>query len=218
MRTQLAAALLTLAFPAAAAESLNVADVLDPAELSFAAQTEGVRPAIPGAVVPDSAHEHGVDVIDDPRGADERPSDVEPRFDAAGTRDTVGRWSRRAFSVLAAARGAAGGPWRGIFSAVSGALSRSQVSWPAPGRDFQACGESTLAFVFRGGSTIHLCARVAHGRVSDKAAAQILIHEAAHVQGYYNECEATRVEVNAMTLSGEGLAFRNDYMPRCGIN
>lgn len=41
--------------------------------------------------------------------------------------------------------------------------------------------------------------------------------EGAHLDNYGDECDATKIEVYAMRTSGVGLAFKNGYWVRCGI-
>ena len=158
------------------------------------------------------------DVLTDPTSADEVRS-ATMQFDRQSmefTSDVKGGISK-SHSILSSARTKSSGKWPGIFSNVQGKLGRTTVTWPSRGQNFKACGANVLAFVIRGVNKIHLCAQVAHGNPSVNYMAQILIHESAHLALYWDECDATRVEVNAMRSSGAGLAFRNGYMTRCGI-
>ena len=98
-------------------------------------------------------------------------------------------------------------------------LKASQVIYPKPGHDFGGCKENILAFVMFHGCVpehnIYLCHRVLQSSVH--AVGQTISHESAHTTGFFNECDATKIEVATMRLSGRGLAFRNGYMDRCGL-
>ena len=103
---------------------------------------------------------------------------------------------------------------------VLGSLNGSKITYPKPGYDFRACEGGMLAFVYFHGNSpehnIYLCSLVLNRGVT--VVAQTLAHESGHVNGFRNECDATRIEVTAMRFSGRDLAFRNGYMSSCGIN
>ncbi len=105
-----------------------------------------------------------------------------------------------------------------LFRMVEAALKAAKINAPARGKDLKGCQEdlSILAFVkVKSPKTIHLCSRAV--KTNKKQLAQVLIHESAHVIGIHDECEATRVEVAAMRLSGATLAFENGYMEHCNL-
>lgn len=95
-------------------------------------------------------------------------------------------------------------------------LDKTAILVAPEGTEFTRCTENTLAYVMPAISrSIHLC-RLALAQ-SEKAIAQTLIHEVAHLIGYMNECDATILEVTAMRTSGRGLAYENGYMAQCGL-
>jgi hypothetical protein len=105
---------------------------------------------------------------------------------------------------------------KAVFNTMAIILDTVPVLIAPDGREFTRCGETTLAYVVPGLSrSIHLCKLVL--AESHNSIAQTLIHEAAHLAGYMNECDATILEVAAMKSSGVGLAYRNGYMDRCGL-
>ena len=109
-----------------------------------------------------------------------------------------------------------------FFNEIAGILAYSPIVWPEPDiEEFDLCMEDSgiLAFVVPDFSeNIFLCGRlVSLPDLSLKALGQILIHESVHLAGYRDECAATLIEVRAMQRSGQGLAFRNGYMDKCGI-
>lgn len=122
---------------------------------------------------------------------------------------------RDAVTILRAAAIKAPKSLKTTFVQMANILNRADVRIPPAGYDFNRCGETTLAYVVpRVSKTIFLCRLVLSG--SSIEITQTLIHEAAHLVGYLNECHATAMEVAAMRLSGVGLAYRNGYMDRCG--
>lgn len=158
------------------------------------------------------------DILDDPSASNEVPGHFQPQGLSLSVRDDVGDGVRQAFSILEEAAQAADSKWETIFRSVRASLGAARSHWPTPGNDFKGCSSHTLAFTRRGSDQIYICAQTLYSGHSSDYIAQVLIHEGAHVDGYYNECSATRVEVNAMRLSGVGLVFRNDYMEQCGID
>ena len=206
------ALMMTVPLSAFAAQEIKVSDVVSQfvapqsATVLMAPEMSGVTIAAP-------------DVLTDPSSADEIRN-ATLQFDRQSTDSTggVNAGIRKSHSILSSARGNSSGTWPGIFGNVQGRLRGTTVTWPNSGQDFRACSANTLAFVIRGINKIHLCARVARGSVSENYMAQVLIHESAHLAQYLNECDATRVEVNAMRTSGAGLAFRNGYMTQCRID
>ena len=158
------------------------------------------------------------DVLTDPSSADEvRSATLQFDSQALNADNNINAGIQQSDSILTLARVNSSGNWRSIFTNVQGRLNGTKVTWPNRGQDFKVCGANTLAFVIRGVNKVHLCARLAYGGQSINYLAQTLIHEGAHLAQYWNECEATRVEVNAMRVSGVGLVFRNGYMANCGI-
>lgn len=108
--------------------------------------------------------------------------------------------------------------WFKTYFSIKFALGRSKVHWPDPGYTFVGCGKNTLAFAFVGGTHIYLCRKLLdHPKYKIPEIGQTIIHEAAHNDGYGNECDATRIEVNSMRASKEGVRYRNGYWQRCNI-
>jgi|CXWL01.1.fsa_nt_gi hypothetical protein len=195
-----------------AAQEIKVSDVVTPLVETFneaavlAPEIDGVELAAP-------------DVLTDPSSADEvRSATLQFDSQALNADGNIRAGIENSHSILNTAREKSSGNWRSIFTNVQGRLNGTTVTWPNRGQDFKACRANTLAFVIRGINKIHLCAGLAHGGQSANYLAQTLIHEGAHLAQFWNECEATKVEVNAMRVSGVGLAFRNGYMAKCGIN
>ncbi len=108
-------------------------------------------------------------------------------------------------------------PYREHFAAISAALSHAEVVWKETG-DYPACGAKTMAYVLGREPRIHLCAIVMrHPDFGVDALAQTLIHEGAHLAGFRRECDATKLEIAAVRFVTDGLAYRNAYMPGCGL-
>lgn len=104
-----------------------------------------------------------------------------------------------------------------FYSRILNALNHSQILYPQPGYDFQGCKNDILAFVLTHQRyRIYVCA-ASFVRFPTYWMGQVFIHESAHVAGYGDECDATRIEVGAMRASGRDIFFRNGYMDRCGI-
>jgi hypothetical protein len=102
------------------------------------------------------------------------------------------------------------------FLKMANILDNATILIAPEGTEFTRCGESTLAYVVPALSrSIHLC-RLGTTRPATEIA-QTLIHEAAHLVGYMNECDASTFEAAAMIQSGLGLSYRNGYMDRCGL-
>lgn len=200
----------------ASAGSLRVADVIQ-IEAGTLAEAAGEKPAatpVPGPAISAEAP----DVINDPDAGTEVISHLPPRFTSHSTDETVTLWTRRADSILERARAKNDADWNPVFKGVRRALGRATIKWPRPGMDLRGCKDRVLAFVIPFVPTIHLCAGAVYGVYGEKGMAQILIHESAHVARHFDECDATRIEVNAMRMADEGIAFRNGYWQRCGMN
>lgn len=69
---------------------------------------------------------------------------------------------------------------------------------------------NTFAFNIRGTNDIYLCPLF--GREGIFAQAQILIHEASHVAGFHDECQATNIELGAMHRASLWPPFPNGYL------
>lgn len=201
--------------PASAAHSIAVKDLVP---------GDGV-PKFEGPTLPvpelNAVSIGAVDVFDDPSAADEIHLPPDDKWVLLDARAVITSGIQRCHGLLTAARSRTSGTWNSIFSNVQSEFSGSTIRWTEPGYDFKACSGNTLAFVIRGRDDIHVCSAVLYGNLRQfsepKPLGQIFIHEAAHLEGYWDECEASRVEVNGMKASGEGIAFRNGYLDRCGI-
>ena len=193
-----------------AAQKISVQDTVD-------VKPEEGQPNQPvSALGEDLPQVKAPDVLDDPDAANEKISHLGASIKL--NREGINEGIKMTIRVLYAARAKADSKWKGIFSGVQNSFLRSQIAWPKAGFDFNACDEGVLAFVIRGDRTIHLCSALAYGFGSADYFAQVFVHESSHINGYFNECDATRIEVNAMRLAGHDLAFKNGYMERCGIN
>jgi hypothetical protein len=126
----------------------------------------------------------------------------------------------KSHAVLSRAIRKSSSQWRSVLQGVRGSLTQATVKWPAAGSNFSYCAKkpTTLAFVILGGSYVFLCRRVFRESWFElEELGQVLIHEAAHVKGYGDECIATRIEIAAMRYSGEGVAFENSYWGPCHL-
>lgn len=205
-----------LAGPAAASVSLAVTDLV---------AKDGVPQFNPATIpVPDTRPTSigPIDVFDDPSAADEihLPLSGAPVFRPGDPVISAG--IRRAHGLLIAARNNTSGTWTSIFTNVRNEFLGSTIHWTEPGYDFKACTGNMLAFLIRGRADIYVCAGVLYGDLhrygEPKPLGQIFIHQAAHLEGYWDECETSQVEIGAMRASGEGIAYRNGYLDRCGID
>lgn len=107
---------------------------------------------------------------------------------------------------------------RSLFKRMENALTQSSLEVPKSGYDHKACLEdfSVLAFVnMLVPNKIFICRRTASA--SESRLSQVLIHEAAHLVGVHDECDATRVEVAVMRAAKNRLPFKNGYMEDCGV-
>lgn len=102
-------------------------------------------------------------------------------------------------------------------------LEQSRLHFsPSRFPELDGCSEATMAFTqaqFYGTvrfKEIHICRGLLQH--SEKAIAQVLIHEAAHIAGYGTECAATEVALLVMNLSGIGSQFESDYLEECGLS
>lgn len=157
------------------------------------------------------------DVFDDPRAADEIEVQIEAQS-LLGRNEFVKQGRAISFTILAKAKENTNSSfWSSLYGKITNILDDRDIIWPKPGFDLRACGENILAFVIpKFSRNIFLCAH--SFSMSTKALGQTLIHESSHLVGYMNECDATRIEVNAMIGSGDGLEYRNIYMDKCGIS
>lgn len=94
-----------------------------------------------------------------------------------------------------------------------GIMIRSQKR----GYDFTYCinHPNVIAFAIAGERNIYMC-RLLIEEMDSQDTAQTLIHETAHVVGYTNECDVTKLELTAMEKSGL-TPYRNGYADRCGL-
>jgi hypothetical protein len=104
-----------------------------------------------------------------------------------------------------------------MFLRMSSKLRIADYKIPPEGKEFVKCSEATLAYTVPAlSNTIYICNLLRSK--SPGVIAQSLIHEAAHLVGYNNECDATRMEMAAMNISGLGIAFSNGYVKECGLD
>jgi hypothetical protein len=103
------------------------------------------------------------------------------------------------------------------ITATANMIYHARVDYPKEGKDFLFCREGVLGYVYMGSSVIQVCA-IMLDSFDEKAIAQNIIHEAAHVAGYRNECVATAVEIMVMRDATGSLAYENDYMADCGLH
>ena len=106
-----------------------------------------------------------------------------------------------------------------VLRGVRETLDRSTLLMPRDGTNFKHCVDkpSVLAFVYLGSPEVYVCLRALSGEFVETGMAQILIHEAAHVHGMGDECDATSVEIATMTKTSAGLQFKNGYWKQCGF-
>ena len=104
---------------------------------------------------------------------------------------------------------------RSLYSSIYTKVS-NPILLPAKGKDFELCRGAMVAYtVPRLSPYIYLCARSLY--FDELGVAQTLIHEAAHLAGYINECDATRIERAAMRSAGY-TPYTNDYVTPCGLD
>lgn len=165
----------------------------------------------------------GVDVLTDPHAADL----VESNSEAAGyteaeavSKISAGRSTALTYISQARQNPKMSADVLTILGQLSTKLSATPIVYPTPGQDFKGCDEGTLAFVIPSKSNrMFICAYVLNTEFSEaKPFAQIMSHETAHLIGYHNECDATLIELLVMFGSGEGTAFRNGYVSKCGFD
>lgn len=158
------------------------------------------------------------DVFDDPPPGDELRTQnalFGPRIGA----ELVAAALEKTLAMLAIAGAQAPAADRGAFERIAAALAQARIDWPAPGRQFASCRkDERQAYVIYRTKELRLCHDAVHNRPPVNYLVQLLVHEGAHLVDIRDECEATRLEVAAMRLSGEGIEFRNAYMERCGLD
>jgi hypothetical protein len=102
------------------------------------------------------------------------------------------------------------------FRLMASILAKARFMAAPAGHEFRTCGPDVVAFTEpRSSRDIFICGALR--RQEPLVIAQTLIHESAHLAGYATECQATVMEAAAMTLSGVGLAVKNEYMDQCGL-
>lgn len=110
---------------------------------------------------------------------------------------------------------------RYYYSKAYDALRSARVKFPDPGNDFVQC----LVTNEGNGQVFHGCS--AYAVIEDGAmwmcnkmlvqeyyVVEAMIHEAAHLAGFSNECEATKIEYSALNHAGRTV-YGNIY--RCGF-
>ena len=101
-------------------------------------------------------------------------------------------------------------------------LGSSMMRWPKTGTNFRHCDESKVPvaftlprdFDFR---NIFLCHKTLFEYFQERILSQILIHEAIHLAGVVDECEASVLEKKVMYAGSGGLSYYTSHMRRCGI-
>ncbi|MCG2725079.1 MAG: hypothetical protein L6420_02270 [Elusimicrobia bacterium] len=172
------------------------------------------------------------DITDDPDAANEISVDpsyksVLPLKSGLGeVKKLLAQSEQESREILAAASNGKPYKWQIIFGKVRSVLYGTVVLPPSPGFNFNHCVENpdSASFVIPilSNRIIFICAKTVYynewdNETTAKVLSQLIIHEGAHLTGYYNECDATRIEVNAMRWSGRGLAFINGYMDICDV-
>ena len=110
-------------------------------------------------------------------------------------------------------------PYSGVFYDVSHRLRNAQIAYPDSGDWNQCTGTREAIRHSSMPNIIFICERFAGCTdCSVKKLAQLLIHEAAHVANYSNECDASKIEIKAMRVAGEGVAYVSSYVEGCGID
>lgn len=101
-------------------------------------------------------------------------------------------------------------------------IENAEYLWPPHGTTYITCKKpGVLAFVkvkevpqFQ---RIYICPNTFRNFSQHRKFAQVLIHEAAHVNEIYNECVATYYEYVAMMAGLKNLAYENNYMKPCNV-
>ncbi len=111
--------------------------------------------------------------------------------------------------------------WKRLFQKLYKRIATNGVSvihHESPSEDFVGCTDNTIAFTQAGlhPRDIYIC-QLAFDQGGATAMAQTLIHEAAHLIGFSNECQATKIERGAMLISDYGVQYRNGYFTSCGF-
>ena len=122
-----------------------------------------------------------------------------------------------AVKILKAAAKNSKGHKSAIFSRMAQTLDRTALAMAPNGRNFSQCRPNVLSFMAHGSPyrIIYVCQHlIAQPSI---VISQTLIHETAHLIGYTNDCDATRLEIEAMVKSGEPQYYENLYVERCGL-
>jgi hypothetical protein len=139
---------------------------------------------------------------------------------AGSTRDFIDNARAKGLKILSEAYAETNNStWKVHFSRTYHKLKGVVIHWPNPGREYQNCTGSILAFSSPNTNDIYVCRRVIDGDAWQiNEVAQTLIHQAAFTTGMCNLCDAAKIEVAAMRLSSLGaVAYRNGFLDRCGI-
>lgn len=154
------------------------------------------------------------DILTDAQYAEIQKTPAESYFGEDKARFTPSVKARVA-NILS--RNAARGEYRGVYSRMYQRWMRGVPVRMASGpKDFAACDQTTLAYTYSGGgSPIYLC-RTEIREYSEIHTVESLIHEMAHVVGYDDECDATRLERTALQKLGM-TPFTNGYVAKCGL-
>jgi len=107
--------------------------------------------------------------------------------------------------------------WKRIVRDVAKAYQRAEFLEASPGKTWRGCAENevVLAYVQRGDKKVYMCP-LAMSKESDFIS-QVLLHEATHVSGNYDECSTSEVEFSLRALAGRR-PFKNGYADRCGLS
>lgn len=106
-------------------------------------------------------------------------------------------------------------PHASVYQAMLDKLPGVKIVTPERGTNFPVCVKRPDMLAVTLGTYIYIC-RGAVSRLTSQEAAQVVIHEMAHVLGYFNECDATRFEITAMRKAKREF-FVNCYAEQCGL-
>jgi|GEM_PF-3792884 len=163
--------------------------------------------AEPGFFMGSGAWIEALDIVNDP-ALEEDDAYIEKNFD--------GDWEAArgyALRILRTAQSRGGTP---RLAGVASALGRARIRFmPNTYKTCRPEARNTGFVKSTKGTTIYVCQGSENEPIGAKA--QFLIHESSHLAGMKNECDATRMEIEAMTLGAGAPADRNGYADRCGL-
>ncbi len=101
------------------------------------------------------------------------------------------------------------------FQKILESLQNADLAIPPEGENFQNCYFGVMAFTVRYDSRIGIC-RISL-ETEKEHIAQNIIHEAAHLSGTWDECEATKLETAIMIAGNGKVDHNNDYVAGCSL-